>query len=744
MINAIKKKNIVTLMFFLSLVFVLFFYVGGVEKVYAEEPDPISYDMYLDVLRTKYGVNFDTPIPRFELVIKDSAGNIKERIFVDEKEYAQYSMLQGKTMHDIETKATINVGDTIELYDKSVVGSGKKIIAWDWQIYTWDREEKSRYFKTYTTKDIIGKEPVDIPGYKLIFLNVADDYKLPGAKHINYSEFGQWVTTSKKTLPGEDGQHDFNISGWFFTVIKLKVVGSDMKVEEPIRLYDQNGKNVNSFKRGEEYYVNVDLSLPEGDIDVGLDNTNNPKAKISYEIKDENGKVILNQSVQTNEILKVGEKITMPESKKIKLDTNKITVCVNIDPIHNQKGFNSDPKNDKLCKDFYKDGSDMGIKKPIELMSENGTKIDNYKKGENISFKINVEHVLGKEAIGLDSVNNPKATVDIKISDSAGKVIKSETKQSSEILAVGGSVKIDSSKIKTNSPTLKVCASINEVHKIKGYNDDNTNDSLCQTFKAKGNDLLILEPELINNGVKVDYLSVGSQLHQIRIKVKHNAGEDVIGLNNTTNPKVKVNLTVLDGANRTIINTTLQAKDVLNPKGTVTLPLSQTFSGATGSVRVCLEIDKVHYELGYNDDITNDAVCKTFETINNYAVSNLKVSPSNVYAESNGYTVKMPVSLTFNLTHETVTDNANLSSYPLVEVKQGNTVVTTVNVLVPPNKTTPVTINLPAKQYPKGNIPFTVEVNPRRTEIETKGTDPYKDNKASTSFSFIFSPISSH
>ncbi|TJX62591.1 hypothetical protein E8P77_16630 [Soehngenia saccharolytica] len=261
MINVIKKKNIVALMFFLSLAFVLFFYVGGVEKVYAEEPDPISYDKYLEILRDKHGVRFYTPIPRFELVIKDSAGNIKERIFVDEKKQAEYSMIKGQTMHDIETKATINVGDTIELYDKSVVGSGKKILAWDWQIYTWDREEKSRYFKTYTTKDIIGKEPVDIPGYKLIFLNVADDYKLPGAKHINYSEYGQWVTTSKKTLPGEDGQHDFNISGWFFTVIKLKVVGSDMKVEEPIRLYDQNGKNVNSFKRGEEYYVNVDLNL---------------------------------------------------------------------------------------------------------------------------------------------------------------------------------------------------------------------------------------------------------------------------------------------------------------------------------------------------------------------------------------------------------------------------------------------------------------------------------------------------
>jgi hypothetical protein len=122
-----------------------------------------------------------------------------------------------------------------------------------------------------------------------------------------------------------------------------------------------------------------------------------------------------------------------------------------------------------------------------------------------------------------------------------------------------------------------------------------------------------------------------------------------------------------------------------------------------------------------------------FETINNYAVSNLKVSPRSVYAGENGYTTSMPVTLTFNLTHETVTDKANMTSYPVVEIRQGTKVIKTVNVLVEPNKTVPVSIAIPSTKYPKGSIPFTIEVNPKRTEIETKGTDPYKDNVATTS-----------
>jgi hypothetical protein len=77
------------------------FSLGGVESVFAEEPPPIRYDEYLDVLRQKHGVNFETPRARFEVVIKDSAGNIKERIFVDENPQAAYSMIRGQTMHDI-------------------------------------------------------------------------------------------------------------------------------------------------------------------------------------------------------------------------------------------------------------------------------------------------------------------------------------------------------------------------------------------------------------------------------------------------------------------------------------------------------------------------------------------------------------------------------------------------------------------------------------------------------------------
>ncbi|MBC7087443.1 MAG: hypothetical protein H5T96_03010 [Tissierellales bacterium] len=56
------------------------------ESVFAEEPPPITYDEYLNILRKEHGVNFKTPRARFEVVIKDSAGNIKERIFVDENE----------------------------------------------------------------------------------------------------------------------------------------------------------------------------------------------------------------------------------------------------------------------------------------------------------------------------------------------------------------------------------------------------------------------------------------------------------------------------------------------------------------------------------------------------------------------------------------------------------------------------------------------------------------------------------
>lgn len=381
--------------------------------------------------------------------------------------------------------------------------------------------------------------------------------------------------------------------------------------------------------------------------------------------------------------------------------------------------------------------NDIGMHKNVRLINENNEEIRTYKKGKDLRLIFPVQHVLGEEVVGKHPTNNPKVIVNVEITDNEGKVIYKEKVQTPKLLNPKETFDMPiTKKFKTDSDKITACATIDPIHQAKGYNDTLNNDKICITFKAGGVDMGIVPPiKLFQGGREVKFVEP-NKTYTAEVSVNHLLGDEAVGLNATTNPKVKVRYTVTDAKNRVLLNNqTVQTTQVLNPKGTVVMPKSQGFTSETGMVRVCAEIDPIHNEKGYNFDPTNDGpVCQDFMMVKNYSMRELDVFPKSInFGKNESVLRNSPVTLTFTITNESQAER-NLPSNPVVVVKHGNQIIWEQAVSVAPGQSTTRTISIP-RDIIVGDNKFSAEVNPYRTEIEFKpGMDnPYSDNKKEVS-----------
>lgn len=162
----------------------------------------ISYDKYVDVVRRTYGtLDLVTPISRFDVVVD---GNNSKNSYTVTGKPPWYKSTDNDILSDMEFMDKIKTGDSVSVIDRSVVGSGNKIVDWDWQIVYEDEKGNVRHEQYSTAKDI--KINTSHEGYVYILLNVADDYKPFDGEFKNYSEYGNWNNNEK-----------------YYTVAKFKV-----------------------------------------------------------------------------------------------------------------------------------------------------------------------------------------------------------------------------------------------------------------------------------------------------------------------------------------------------------------------------------------------------------------------------------------------------------------------------------------------------------------------------------------
>ncbi|NMA75088.1 MAG: hypothetical protein GX963_13270, partial [Bacteroidales bacterium] len=316
-------------------------------KAEAADVEYIDYRDLLDVYKRKYNVDFDTPTPKFELKIENGETHfIAPTLKEDANPYKHRSQ--------IKPVDTIKVGQKLDVTHKSSLGSGKKFVRWDWQIYYRD-ENDNVYNSIISDKEKPNIPAPTKPGEIMIFLNIADDYELKGnPRHLNSSSHGNWRTEKIMdfNIPNNP---DLQVKGWYFTGAKIKVEEiTDIGVQHPIKVYDENNREVQFIEPNKNYKASVDVKHFLGEEIVGLDPAKNPKVKVLYTVTDIKKRFLLNkQPVQTNQILKPKKTITMPKSDNFATETGFVKVCAELDPIHRKLGYSSNPSNDgPICREI--------------------------------------------------------------------------------------------------------------------------------------------------------------------------------------------------------------------------------------------------------------------------------------------------------------------------------------------------------------------------------------------------------
>lgn len=383
------------------------------------------------------------------------------------------------------------------------------------------------------------------------------------------------------------------------------------------------------------------------------------------------------------------------------------------------------------------DPNDLGMHKNVRLINNSNETIKTYRKNEPIRLVFPVEHVKGNSIIGTDPVKNPKVIINVVVRDKDNKVIHEEKIQTNRLLKPEEIIDMPITKpFVTNSDKIIACAEIDPIHRELGYNENLKNDKICVTFKAGGIDIGMTEPvELYRSGQKVKFVEPNKN-HTVQFSVRHFLGDEALGLDPVKNPKVKINMVVMDANNRLLLEQTVQTDQILRSDGVIKMPMSRNFSTETGMVRACATVDPIHNELGYNENPLNDTICANFMMVKNYAVRDLKAYPPSVHFRENERTIEQDVTLTFTVINESSDElGGKLPSSPIVVIKHGNQVVWRNSVSISPGQSRKKSVTIPKRILRQGDNHFSVEVNPDRTILEFKPgvSDPYKDNKATTS-----------
>jgi len=757
----------------------------GIIKAEAEEVQYIDYRDLLEHYRTHYNVDFDTPTAKFYVKIENGNTHFIEPTQAENlKPYEEFNK--------VPIIDTIKTGTKFSLEEKSTLGSGSKIIRWDWQIYYRDKNGNT-YNKFFTEEET----PKNIPaptkeGDILIFLNVADDYKLAqNPNHINANEYGNWRTTQilRKNYTGNP---NLLVKGWYFTGTRIKVTDSsaDMVMRELELIDTETGKVIESFKRevdnlepfntlkqklirtsttpmvasilsrDKTYKVRAKyqfISFEKGAFDISKPELMTPEQReITTEVVpndldvhysyDDHALVdgVFDQSHKELSIdkpyveLKNLEYATFEWEFKVSDTAKKYVKIAGVVPSTFAQKNKDDINTDNWAVVFGRlEPNDIGMHKNVRLINNSNEVINTYRKGEPLRLIFPVEHVSGDRIVGTDSVKNPKVIIHVEVKDEKGNIIHQEKIQTPKLLHPKEVIDMPITKaFTTESNKITACATIDPIHRELGYNDDSRNDKICVTYRAGGVDIGMAAPvELYRNGQNVKYFEANKS-HTVQFNVKHFLGDEAVGLDPTKNPKVKINIKVMDANKRLLLDQTVQADQVLNPGATIKMPMSKSFTSDTNMIRACATIDPIHEQLGYNSNPTNDTICADFMMVKNYAIRDLRAYPQSIHFGKNESQVKQNVTLNFTIINESSDENGGkLPSSPIVEIKHGNEVVWRSSVSISPGQSRKMSVTIPNRVLKIGDNIFSVEVNPDRTILEFKPgvSNPYADNKATTS-----------
>lgn len=262
---------------------------------------------------------------------------------------------------------------------------------------------------------------------------------------------------------------------------------------------------------------------------------------------------------------------------------------------------------------------------------------------------------------------------------------------------------------------------------------DNTNvddDTSGLTFAVAKEDMAIKDQiDVIDlQGNAVSHV-VPNQPYSLRFYVSRPLGSPVGDSKNPDdNPFATVDVKVTD--NGTVKKQLVGvATATLNQGKTVEVIVPNAIIPKTSQLSIDAKIDDIHEAYGQNLANGNDGwIHRDVKTNVNISVANASATPSVITLPSGASTDKQSIAFNFTVTNSNV--EKQTKSIPYV-IKKGTTVLASGEVSVPPNVPTPETVYVPNVPVYKGDIDFTIEVNPtpRKWYEFVNGTsNPYKDN----------------
>lgn len=271
-----------------------------------------------------------------------------------------------------------------------------------------------------------------------------------------------------------------------------------------------------------------------------------------------------------------------------------------------------------------------------------------------------------------------------------------------------------------------------------GDNYNREDDKLSLHLMIEPEDISISEKiELLDHsGNEVAYPSPG-QSYKLKFIVDKVYGETPLGEPDNP-PNVTLDITRYDGKNT--VKDIVKAKKTLMPNGHVEI-ITEYFPAYTSYLEVTAQIDSIHNSLHQDTDLSNDGpVKKVFVGENNFAVKNLKVSPSPVIRPQGKSAGRQTLSFSFDLLN---VEPTNQGRSVRVVLSSDGRIIKDSKVFIPAGKMYPVNWVVPDVPLYFGTMPFKVEVNPNPREyIETsaKLNNPYSDNISTTSLQVIVNP----
>lgn len=170
------------------------------------------------------------------------------------------------------------------------------------------------------------------------------DYEVPNTVQTNGSIYVKVPPTY--TEKGDDYVREDN---WLN--VAFRIAQNDIGFTQPVELYNSTGRKVNFVYPNEAHTVKFNVKHFLGQTAIGLDPIKNPKTTIDIEIRDGNNTVVRKSTIRADEILNPNSQITM-EVNNIATPTTMLKACAKINPIHKEKGLNSNPQNDTICEVF--------------------------------------------------------------------------------------------------------------------------------------------------------------------------------------------------------------------------------------------------------------------------------------------------------------------------------------------------------------------------------------------------------